>query len=169
MSYKMYQKSRIIWPVLAEQYFSLVSKCYLRPITDGLRNTWYRKIWPLFQQWCVRMRIWMQTLSWKLILILIKRKLFSTREGSNSLVSMLYVVLVTERGISSTVNTRGGFTRTSAPLWARSQDAFLVIRRSRDRAQLATLMGLCKVIWVPFQFECLSFTLVTPTWYEHAA
>ena len=26
-----------------------------------------------------------------------------------------------------TANTRGGFTRNSAPLWARGQDAFLVI------------------------------------------
>ena len=31
-----------------------------------------------------------------------------------------------------------GFTRNSAPLWARGQDAFLVIRGSRVQAQLAT-------------------------------
>ena len=31
-----------------------------------------------------------------------------------------------------------GCTRNSAPLWVRGQDAFLVIRRSRDRSQLAT-------------------------------
>ena len=36
---------------------------------------------------------------------------------------------------SVTANTRGGFTRNSAPLWARGQDAFLVIRRSPDRSQ----------------------------------
>ena len=35
-------------------------------------------------------------------------------------------------------NTRGGDMRNSAPLWARGQDSFLVIRRSRDRSQLAT-------------------------------
>ena len=34
-----------------------------------------------------------------------------------------------------TANTRGGFMRNSAPLWARGQDAFLVIRRSPDQSQ----------------------------------
>ena len=38
-----------------------------------------------------------------------------------------------------TANTNGGFTRNSAPFWARGQDAFLVIRRSRDRAHLVEL------------------------------
>ena len=37
-----------------------------------------------------------------------------------------------------TANTPGGFTKISAPLWARGQDNFLVIHRLRDRAQLAT-------------------------------
>ena len=37
-----------------------------------------------------------------------------------------------------TSNTRGGNTRISVPLWARIQDAFLVVHRLRDRAQLAT-------------------------------
>ena len=37
-----------------------------------------------------------------------------------------------------TSNTIPGFTRISTPLWARGQDAFLVICRSQDRAQLAT-------------------------------
>ena len=34
-------------------------------------------------------------------------------------------------GSNVTANTRGGFTRNSAPLWARGQDAVLVIRRSQ--------------------------------------
>ena len=34
--------------------------------------------------------------------------------------------------LTVTANTRGGFTRNSALLWARGQDAFLVIHRSRD-------------------------------------
>ena len=33
-----------------------------------------------------------------------------------------------------TANTRGGETRNSAPLWARGQDTFLVIRRMPDRS-----------------------------------
>ena len=37
-----------------------------------------------------------------------------------------------------TANIRGGDNRKSAPLWARGQNAFLLIRRSRDRSQLAT-------------------------------
>ena len=40
------------------------------------------------------------------------------------------LVTVCERiwGSNVTANTRGGFTRNSAPLWVRGQDAFLVIR-----------------------------------------
>ena len=66
-----------------------------------------------------------------------------------------------------TANTRGGFMRNSAPLWARGQDAFLVIRRSRDQSQLATLLVLCKVIWALRQ----SFTFGDPDVIrnEHAA
>ena len=37
-----------------------------------------------------------------------------------------------------TANTTPGFTRNSAPLWARGQDAFLVIQGSRVQAQPAT-------------------------------
>ena len=37
-------------------------------------------------------------------------------------------------------NARGGYMRNITPLWARGQDAFLVVRRSRDRSQLATLI-----------------------------
>ena len=39
--------------------------------------------------------------------------------------------------------------RTSAPLWARGQDAFLVIRRSRDRAWLATQWLFVRRLWKP--------------------
>ena len=46
-----------------------------------------------------------------------------------------------------TANTRGGFLRNSAPLWARGKDACLVIRRSQERSWLATLsvtlLGVC--------------------------
>ena len=44
-----------------------------------------------------------------------------------------------------TTNTRGGLLGISEPLWARDHDAFVVIRRSRDRSQLATLY--VKLIW----------------------
>ena len=50
---------------------------------------------------------------------------------------LFVLVHVLERNV--TTNTRGGFTRNSAPFWARGQDAFLVIRRSRDRAHLVEL------------------------------
>ena len=39
------------------------------------------------------------------------------------------------KGKVVTANTRGGVTRNSAPLWARGQDAFLIICRSPDRSQ----------------------------------
>ena len=53
-------------------------------------------------------------------------------------------------GSNVTSNTRGGFMRNSAPLWARGQDAFLVIHRSRDWSQIVTLF--VKLIQVPFWF-----------------
>ena len=43
-----------------------------------------------------------------------------------------------------TANTRGGFTRNSAPLWARGQDAFLVILGPRVQAQPVTLWFICQ-------------------------
>ena len=65
-----------------------------------------------------------------------------------------------EHGV--TANTIPGFTRNSAPLWVSGQDAFLVIRRSRDRAQLATQWLFVRRLWKPL-------TLETPDVIEHAA
>ena len=59
-------------------------------------------------------------------------------------------------GSNVKANTHGGYMRSSAPLWVRGQDAFLIISRSQDRSQLATLLVLCKVIWAQRQ----SFTNV---------
>ena len=39
-----------------------------------------------------------------------------------------------------TANTRGGFARTSASLWARGQDAFLVIRGTPDRSRPTAML-----------------------------
>ena len=46
--------------------------------------------------------------------------------------------------ISVTANTRGGFTRNSAPFWARGQDAFILIRRLLDRSQPMAMLLSCK-------------------------
>ena len=58
-----------------------------------------------------------------------------------------------------TANTRGRFTRNSAPLWARGQDAFLVIRGTRDRFR-PTAMFAFKVDLSSFQIQRQSFTVV---------
>ena len=59
-------------------------------------------------------------------------------------------------------NTRGGYTRNSAPLWARGQDAFLVIRGSRDRSQLATCkVGLGKTLGKSQTYTVLHFKCLT--------
>ena len=47
-------------------------------------------------------------------------------------------------GSNVTANTIPGFTRNSAPLWARGQDVFLVIYGARVQAHLATSVELCK-------------------------
>ena len=51
------------------------------------------------------------------------------------------------KGKVVTANTRGGFPRNSAPLWARGQDACLALRGTRDRSRPAAIFA-CKVIWV---------------------
>ena len=60
-----------------------------------------------------------------------------------------------------TANTRGGFMRNSALLWARGQDAFLVIRGTRDRFW-PTAMLECKVDPVSFRLKGNPLHLVTP-------
>ena len=63
-------------------------------------------------------------------------------------------ILVTAReriwGSDVTANTRGGFLRTSAPLWARGQDAFLVIRGTPDQSR-PTAMFVRKADEYPLQ------------------
>ena len=48
-----------------------------------------------------------------------------------------------------TLNTILEFTKNSAPLWVSGQDAYLVFRRSRDRAQLATQWLFIRRLWKP--------------------
>ena len=43
-----------------------------------------------------------------------------------------------------TANTIPGFTRNSAPLWVRGQDAFLVIYGAQVQAHLVYSVELCK-------------------------
>ena len=47
-------------------------------------------------------------------------------------------------GSNVTANTIPGFTRNSAPFWARGEDAFLVIYGARIQAHLAHSVELCK-------------------------
>ena len=64
------------------------------------------------------------------------------------------LVTVCERIWGSNVasNTRGGFMRTSAPLWARGQDAFLVIRGTWDRSRPRAMFA-CKVDLSQYQLK----------------
>ena len=64
------------------------------------------------------------------------------------------LVTVCERiwGSNVTANTCGGFKRNSAPLWARGQDAFLVIRGTPARSR-PTAMFVCKADEYPLQLH----------------
>ena len=97
------------------------------------------------------MWMWMETLRCKTGTL--KHVETGTSDGRAAFTVRWVEILVTMCesiwGSNVTANTRGGFTRNSAPLWARGQDAFLVIRGTWDRSRPTQYLHV-KLIWVPF-------------------